>query len=552
MAVFYWVGGYTGSTGTESGYHITGNYWTNWVTGLTSTIGDVFYSPYAWNVRENWRLEHTGQVQPGDPNVRVIRDSVPTRLPKGGDDVIIGGVAAYLGTGPYGGGGPSGGSAASLVYVANIAPHNFSLLFGGMSGDGYLSSGLTAWKEGGSARLQQFTVKETFTSLNKTWGNVASTWAGATAVGLSATPIRTGEIGSWGLKNLWGSNTQSLSGAALGNALSLSNLPLNLILPDVSSCFVNRKQSSLSATGGATIHIKSKNFDAGFTGATIKMIGRDGSGYTASVYGTYETPALNHFLIPKGQWTLVEQFCGNTHLEDGVIANKVTHGRTLANSPAVGYFSSDRSVNVNSYLFDPGWVYGSNGRSGINIECNEQSAVPEIVSIGWKNQSPTNCLTIGNLGGISSTVSYLRTVYNYTVPTTSNPRSAAGLSAADFWRVDFPWAISNWFTGPIVVVRNCIFTEVIHEGGVILADPESSFNDYFIIQNGSVESPAQIIGKNFSNPDWKNFLIGYSPSDNGVQPVFRPFSSTSIPINQYIKPNLIIPYDGQGTRYFKV
>lgn len=550
MAVFYWVGGYTGSTGTESGYHITGNYWTNWVTGLTSTVGDVFYSPYAWNVRENWRLEHTGQVQPSDPNVRVVRDSVPTRLPKGGDDVIIGGIAAYLGTGPYGG-GPSGGSAGSLVYVANIAPHNFSLLFGGMSGDGYQSSGLTAWKEGGSTKLAQFTVKETFTSLNKTWGNVASTWAGATAVGLSGTPIRTGEIGSWGLKNLWGSNTQSLSGAALGNALTLANLPLNLILPDVSSCFVNRKQSSLSATGGATIHIKSKNFDAGFTGATIKMIGRDGSGYTASVYGTYETPAINHFLIPKGQWTLVEQFCGNTQLEDGIVADTVYHGRALANAQAAGYFSSDRTANVNTYRFEPGWVYGSNGKNGINIECYEQSAVPEIVSLGWKNQSPTNCLTIGNLGGISRTVSKLQTVHSSTIPNGTNPRSAAGLSAADFWRVDLPWAISNWWTGPIVVVRNCTFTEILHEGGVMLVDPESSLNDYFIIQNGYVESPAQIIGKNFNNPAWKNFLIGYIPSDKGVTPFFIPRSRLPGSLNAYIKPNLIIPYDGQGTMFYQ-
>ena len=553
MAVFYWVGGYTGSTGTESGYHITGNYWTNWVTGLTSTIGDVFYSPYAWNVRENWRLEHTGQVQVS-PNIRVIRDSVPTRLPGGDDSVIIGGVPAYIGTGPASG---------NSVYIENLAPHNFSLLFGGMSGDGVTSSGLTAWKSGGSNPCV-LTVYEKYTKLNKTWSDVASSWA--TTNGLTGLQIRTGEIGSWGLKYLWGDSRQGLSGDGLGRALALADAPLNLLLGNKNStrayCYVNRKESNLSVTGGATIHIKAVNYDAGITLPQINMQDRQGYGDPfpapfgggqggTAVYGTSNIPASNHYLIPKGKWTNIVQGCGNTHLEGNVeIQDTFELGRdTFVESTAVGHVVSDKTANVNRFYLHPSHVYGSGGNQGINIECYEQSAVPEIVTLGWKNQSPFNCLTIGSLSRSSvATVTYLRTLQPPLdapiIGSAVNPRSAAGMSASEFWRVDWPWSFGNWWTGPIVTVRNVMFTEIDHQGGMMVADEESGDNHYFIVQNGLLQYPGQIIGRTL-NSSWKNFSIGFSPSDLGLIPI-HPGSS-----GPYINANILIPFDGMGIKLIK-
>lgn len=551
MAVFYWVGGYTGSTSAASGYHITGNYWTNWVTGLTSTIGDVFYSPYAWNVRENWRLEHTGQVQVS-PNIRVIRDSVPTRLPGGDDTVIVGGVPAYIGTGPAGG---------NTVYVENLAPHNFSLLFGGMSGSGITSdSGLTLWASGGRNPCI-LKVQEKFTQLNKTWGDVAYSWAN-TAIGLTSLQIRTGEIGSWGLKYVWGDSRQGLSGESLGRALSIASNPLNLILGDGSKraqCFVNRKESSLSATGGATIHIKAVNYDAGITSPSIDMMDRVGYGDPfpppfggaasgTGVYGTKDTPALNHYLVLQGTWTDVKQGCGNTHLEDAVeIQNEFELGKNPFDlNGAVGHVVATTKANVNRFNLHPSHVYGSGGNAGINIECFEQSAVPAIITTGWKNQSPFNCLTIGSLSESTKTISYLRTISSDPsdpiVASGVNPRSISGLSASGWWRQDYPWYYNNWFTGPIVNTKNVILTEIDHQGGVILPDSNSNWNHYLIIQNGYISYPAQILGRIDENPAWKNFLIGYSPSDAGVIPTQTVWTFQG----QYANPNFIIPYDGQA------
>lgn len=549
MAVFYWVGGYTGSTGPASGYSVTGNYWTNWITGLTSTIGDVFYSPYAWNVRENWRLEHTGQVQPVG-YARVIRDSVPTRLPGGNDTVILGGVPAYLGT------GPDAAAGSTAYYVENLAPHNFSILFGGMSGDGITSSGITAWYSGGSQPCA-LKVQERFTQLNKTWANVAPSWA--TTNGLTGLQIRTGEMGSWGLKYVWGDSRQGLADAALGRALALVSMPLNLIVGNGTSrasCYVNRKQSNLSVTGGSVIHIKNVIEN----NADIIMQNRDGYGdpftpeYTGvtAVYGTEDTPASNHYLVPKGKWRNVTQGCGNTHLEESVeVQGTFQLGKNyFSEKGAVGHVVSNKTANVNRFDLAPSYVYGSEGNEGINIECYEQSAVPEISVSGWKNQSPFNCLTVGSLTrGSINTITYLETREGSVIGSGVNPRSAAGLPAIEFWRVDWPWSISNWFTGPIVNVRNVIFGEIDHQNGVIVPDPDSGLDHYLIVQSGKIEYPGQIIGKVFGNNSWKNFLIGYSPSDPGLIAI-NGNGAYTIP-DLYTNPNLILPYDGMGIKLIK-
>lgn len=44
MALYYWVGGYTGYQGMHSGYS-GNNVWTNWQTGTTSSAGDFLSVP---------------------------------------------------------------------------------------------------------------------------------------------------------------------------------------------------------------------------------------------------------------------------------------------------------------------------------------------------------------------------------------------------------------------------------------------------------------------------------------------------------------------------
>lgn len=94
MAVFQWVGGYTGHEGINSGY--SGQYagsskkvWTSVWNGLTTDRGDFAFAPYHWDFVQNWRerVASSGELAAaGQPY-----DYIPaTRLPRGRDKVIFG------------------------------------------------------------------------------------------------------------------------------------------------------------------------------------------------------------------------------------------------------------------------------------------------------------------------------------------------------------------------------------------------------------------------------------------------------------------------------
>jgi hypothetical protein len=93
MAVFQWVGGYTGHEGINSGY--SGNYaqsgkkvWTSVWNGLTTDRGDFAFAPYHWDFVQNWRerVTSSGALVQFSPY-----DYIPaTRLPRGGDQVVFG------------------------------------------------------------------------------------------------------------------------------------------------------------------------------------------------------------------------------------------------------------------------------------------------------------------------------------------------------------------------------------------------------------------------------------------------------------------------------
>lgn len=98
MAVFQWVGGYTGHTGTNSGY--SGNFassgktvWTSIWNGLTTDRGDFAFAPHHWDFVQNWRE----RVASSGPLALANQpfDYIPaTRLPRGGDQVLFG--APYI------------------------------------------------------------------------------------------------------------------------------------------------------------------------------------------------------------------------------------------------------------------------------------------------------------------------------------------------------------------------------------------------------------------------------------------------------------------------
>lgn len=164
MATYLWVGGYTGFTGTNSGWTLTGGgtggnlqLWTSVVSGATSTTGDNFFAPYAWNLSNNWRV----RISLTGNSFGYI---AATGTPASGDAVLFGGVTSGTGN--------------------PIGLYNISCLYGGLSGDGPLShgsgTGSTGWANGTTASRYgdvTFTVSSRFKPTTNPWG------------------FRTGEIG---------------------------------------------------------------------------------------------------------------------------------------------------------------------------------------------------------------------------------------------------------------------------------------------------------------------------------------------------------------------
>ena len=145
MAIYQWVGGHTGYTGTHSGWNgSTGSasVWTSGIDGTTSSAGDFVFGPYFWANTKNWKkvLSVTGSY--GYYN---YVDT--TVLPKGGDTVWFSG-------------GYTGASGTS------VNTYSVSCLYGCMIGDGFTASGATSWAgytagSGGHGTIN-FTVYPTF------------------------------------------------------------------------------------------------------------------------------------------------------------------------------------------------------------------------------------------------------------------------------------------------------------------------------------------------------------------------------------------------------
>ena len=135
MAFFQWVGGHTGYTGPGSGFDIGSNLWISPTDGSITGGGDYEFGPYYWGNIQNWRYYPGSGTPPSAPSYDPITPvhsgfrSVPSRLPGGGDTVIF----------------------SDEYYYRNVSPNEIiwtgcvSCLYGGMSGDGLTSLGLTAW-----------------------------------------------------------------------------------------------------------------------------------------------------------------------------------------------------------------------------------------------------------------------------------------------------------------------------------------------------------------------------------------------------------------------
>jgi|688.fasta_scaffold32840_2 hypothetical protein len=167
MATFYWIGGFTGHTGSNSGYDSNENTWTNWMTGAKNIEGDYVYGPYAWDIKENWleldEFETRLQIDEYDGSsispTLSVRES--TRFPgqniTGGNDIAIFG--RFHGRMWRHRLDPVTGKPITSTpenwYWHDIG-NNISCLFGGVQADGFTASGMTGTRAGQTSGISVF------------------------------------------------------------------------------------------------------------------------------------------------------------------------------------------------------------------------------------------------------------------------------------------------------------------------------------------------------------------------------------------------------------
>ena len=332
MATYQWLGGYTGSTGANSGY--TGGIWTN-PDGLTSAIGDYFFSPYTWGMTQNWL--QVISTKKSSTYKRYVPTSI---LPKGGDTVIFAG-------GYYQFGGTANGATATWVNTGSL-----SCLYGGMSGDGYTASGSTAWAGGWTASGDMhgnitFIIEETYLT--------------------QASP-------EW--------NTGSLGYGLYDFGLPFEQAPLKIrtnsvLYKDASRGF------GISGAEPATIHLHNISTS---TDCDFSMQSWENSLYPSDEY--WNNYGIVHL---QGSWETITQDGGYMFLD-----HVTTPGDSDWSAYNIGgscrRFSSSNDVAIKNFyvnpqnLFDDGYIWGTVGTNCRSIAIGD----------GWTGPGK---FTIGDLGG---------------------------------------------------------------------------------------------------------------------------------------------------------
>jgi hypothetical protein len=414
MANYLWVGGYTGFTGTNSGWSgqyggVTGRQvWTSVASGATSSFGDMFYAPYAWNLPQNWRLRIGATANPGGFNYIST-----TNTPAGNDAVYFGSFGVDV-TGSSGPVSSTGGA---------IAPYNISCLFGGMSGDGPTAfSGATGWANGTTANRYgnvTFYVNSTFKPTSNPFG------------------FRTGEIGI---------------GVTGTNDLSL-HFPLRIRTADFLQSFDNStppQKVAVKNLGTSTNSLLQSN-------ATSSLISGSGN------------------CVVSGTWYNIVQAGGTMYLTDCTTTY-------LGVQQSIGSFYSD-NTNLIEYAFIRPYT------------CSGQISM-------WGSQNPLTYLEVGtwnpngnffNLGDFGTG----------TLPTVT-----------EFKTLGLGFGGSG--TGQAIRLGSVQIDLLKADAAKISVHPNVGNYDYCIIRDGYIKNGSI----DMSHPtitNWQNFLLGYSPSDEGLR-----------------------------------
>lgn len=370
MALYYWIGGFTGYQGMHSGYSTGNSLWTNWQTGATSSSGDFLFGPYSWGITGNWRIKLANF---GDGSIDYY--DAPTELPQGGRDSVFFKkiVGVDLGC-------PNCGSFTSKP-PTTINPYLISCLYGGMSGDGFTASSSTGWagNNGLTARYDSIDI-----TVESSWGPYGPSGGfdvGSIGklVGVTSTPLRVYP----GSTQLIESNTELSRGATV----VLQSMHSKTAVQNLYSLGDYRLRPSVSTLGGVYAQDSTN-------GRMLKVHLKGGWG---------------HIFHSAGSMVLGEMFSTNLN-QDGFGVTWSNQGPNVLIREYIRKFVAEETSNIHFYQVEPKSVIEGieiKGRSTFPLSATHGPNPSLIRVAGWKNMStpqyplpgaiPSNGIILGRI-----------------------------------------------------------------------------------------------------------------------------------------------------------
>jgi hypothetical protein len=502
MAVYYWVGGYTGGTGPESGYSAGTNTWTNLDTGKTSGVGDVWFSPYAWRFPQNWRKQDL------IPNTGLYAYTIPDISPVGGEatEIIFGGATD----------GSSG---------KQINPYKYSLLFGGFSGDGWTASGSTAW-HGATTHTGKFSPINFVVLPDYSLKNAAMTITDGSIYGATNAPfvptvdgvtasrcmIGRGLYGSrYSLNNTNAWFSSGFTGMERIGTVQYSRMkPLNVrtqnfVVQTMDSDWNMSPGSSTGAYGFERSPLIAINNPIELTGTETQLVSAFQQ-YPPSLPQHSKSSVLSYI---TGWWTSVQVDNGSLH------ANGCT-GRTMIARGWIENFVSNNNNQYKNYLIAPanaGNFAYSSVNQGIWIKGNGGTAAETVSIYGWsgQNENPmsfdpqdlsygtTRTVKLGMYGiGDSTSTSTIDNLIMY--------RGINELRGA-------PVLLGNVVINNLQLYQGRLYTLIQNEpyDSIYIKNGYAGNSTY---QPGATRELHMYHPQNMS---WTNFNLGYTASDEGLR-----------------------------------
>jgi hypothetical protein len=204
----------------------------------------------------------------------------------------------------------------------------------------------------------------------------------------------------------------------------------------------------------------------------------------SSLFISEYNPSPAGQLYAKGTWSNVNQFGMSLYITEGTVSNMLVGG-TIRNSVI------DAASTCEQYYQYPCRLDGN-----ISIGCSIGSG-GETDSITLNPYMPTSPNT-----GIS--VGQFNTGTIPTYPVMKIGENSGGISGGTG-------------IGPFVSLGSSQINKIEFKTGTVTVDPRSTIYDYPIIRDGFMQRGCVLNMNHPDNPAWGGFLIGLSPSDQGLR-----------------------------------